>query len=547
MWRKLALAVGTSALLTLAWPGTFPWGMGPGWMLVVPIAAVPLLWLIHSVHQEGKSRQGRQVFWWSYLSMALFNLGTTFWVANAHWSGVVATVLINGALMACIISLYAWVLRHFGVKHAIYTLITGWLAFEVFHEYWGLSFPWLDLGHIFADKVLFIQWYQWTGHRGGTLWFWLLNLSVLYDAMRSMSSREAGQKISWRHWRRSMLVFAIPAAVSMVLYVMPQDQGEQIQTLIAHPQVNPYKAKFQTRDIEQANQWSEQMLAQPKAEGMQELIVFPETFLHEGIDERIAKAFKPLITLEKFRQARGHAHVLIGAETYALYDEVNATPTARELSSGRGSYDRFNSAVWLSDPRSPIEFYHKSKLVVGVEEMPFAKVFGSLLKDATIAMGGTSGTLGTQPEREIFYSADSSLRVAPIICWEQDYGAYARMFAAKGANLLTIMTNDGWWDNTSGHVAHAHYARLRAIENGLWLVRSANCGISAIITNQGDVLQPMTYDERGIIRGEVTLMTPSFYANYGDLIGRFGAFIFPFLLLSLWVRRRIAQGDQADG
>lgn len=515
--------------------------------MVVPLTMVPMLWLIHLIHQDAKGRKGRRVFGWSYLSMALFNLGTTFWIANAHWSGVVATVFINGALMAAILSLFAWVLRHHGQKHAIYTLITGWLAFEVFHEYWGLSFPWLDLGHIFADKVLFVQWYQWTGHRGGTLWFWLLNLAVFYDVQATLSRRNEGLKTGFIHWRRSVLIFALPAAVSAALYVMTEQEEGAIQVLIVHPEVDPYGAKFRTSDLKQAGQWAETLVKEPKAEGMEELIVFPETFLHEGLDERIANAYKPLVALDQLRLARGHAHVLVGAESYELYDEVDATPTARPLSSGRGSYDRFNTAVWMSEMGTPMQFYHKSKLVVGVEEMPFAKVLGGLLKDATIAMGGTSGTLGTQAEREIFYSSDSTLRVAPIICWEQDYGAYARMFAAQGANLLAVMTNDGWWGNTAGHVAHAHFARLRAIENGLWLVRSANCGVSGIITNRGEVLDALTYDERGVVRGQVALSTPSFYANYGDLIGRFGAFIFPFLMLSLWVRQRITRDERADG
>ena len=187
-----------------------------------------------------------------------------------------------------------------------------------------------------------------------------------------------------------------------------------------------------------------------------------------------------------------------------------------------------------------MEFYHKSKLVVGVEYMPFGEVLRSWIGDATIALGGTTGSLGTQKEREVFTLADTTIKVAPIICWEQDYGVFVRQYAQKGANLFAIMTNDGWWGNSLGHVTHFHIARLRAIENRRYIIRSANTGISGFIDPTGQSHTMKTWGETGLASAPVFLRNQkTFYTQYGDLIGRGGALLFPLLLLSVAVRKRV--------
>jgi apolipoprotein N-acyltransferase len=66
---------------------------------------------------------------------------------------------------------------------------------------------------------------------------------------------------------------------------------------------------------------------------------------------------------------------------------------------------------------------------------------------------------------------------------------------AKGANIITIVTNDGWWGNTPGCRQHLAYAKLRAVETRRWVARSANTGISAVIDEYGNVLQQTKWDE----------------------------------------------------
>ncbi len=232
---------------------------------------------------------------------------------------------------------------------------------------------------------------------------------------------------------------------------------------------------------------------------------------------RWIRCFKPILNV----LAAGGFHL----RTLRRREE---TPTSRPIDAqGRRFYDSYNTAIELTNGQ-PMEFYHKSKLVVGVEYMPFASTLKSLIGDATIALGGTTGTLGTQDEREVFSLADSNIKVAPIICWEQDYGSYVRDYVQQGANLFAIMTNDGWWGNTLGHVSHFHYARLRAIENRRAIVRAANTGISGFIFVDGQAYEWKNWDETGLASARVTVMNKKpFFTQYGDLIGRGERCFFP--------------------
>jgi apolipoprotein N-acyltransferase len=119
------------------------------------------------------------------------------------------------------------------------------------------------------------------------------------------------------------------------------------------------------------------------------------------------------------------------------------------------------------------------------------------------------------------------------------YGDYVGEFVQRGANVLYIITNDGWWRKTQGHKQHLSYARLRAIESRKWVARSANTGISAFINSRGDVLDRIEYGEKGVLVGDVKLNDRvTLYAQYGDYIGRLAGFMAVMFLLYAFVASR---------
>jgi apolipoprotein N-acyltransferase len=131
-----------------------------------------------------------------------------------------------------------------------------------------------------------------------------------------------------------------------------------------------------------------------------------------------------------------------------------------------------------------IQFYHKSKLVPGTEQLPFVTVLPFLERLAiSLDENSASGTLGKNAMAKALGKGNS--KVAPIICYESIYGDYVSEYVKDGASWLAVITNDAWWNNTPGHKQHFSYAKLRAIEQRKWVVRSANTGISGFIDPLG--------------------------------------------------------------
>ena len=191
--------------------------------------------------------------------------------------------------------------------------------------------------------------------------------------------------------------------------------------------------------------------------------------------------------------------IIVGASTYKLFEDGEVlSETVRYHKGANRYYDAYNTALQLDT--SGVQFYHKSKLVQGVEMMPFTPILKHF-KWLSINLGGVSGSLGIQSERTVFRSNQG--QVAPIICYESIYGEYVLDYARSGADLLSIITNDGWWDNTQGHKQHLSYAKLRSIETRKNIVRSANTGISSIINYKGEVIKTIAYEEEGLINQRI--------------------------------------------
>jgi apolipoprotein N-acyltransferase len=164
--------------------------------------------------------------------------------------------------------------------------------------------------------------------------------------------------------------------------------------------------------------------------------------------------------------------------------------------------------------------------VPGVEKMPFPKLL-SFLNPLFEKFGGTTGGYGSQEQPSNLYSA-SGIGVVPAICYESIWGDWVAQSVNQGAQFIAVITNDGWWGNTSGKDQHLDYARLRAIENRRWVARSANTGISAFINQRGDVVQKTIWWQDAVIKQDINLNSEiTFYTKHQDWI------INPFLILSI--------------
>ncbi len=508
---KLLLAFLSGLFFAFSWPsiGVFPF---------VFVAFIPLLILEH------KSENSKQVFIYSFLAFFIFNIITTYWIHHATLFGAIAAFFVNATLMAATFLVFHKVKRVSSKRLGYFSLLVLWISMEYLHLNWDLSWPWLTLGNVFANSTYLIQWYEFTGFLGGSFWVLLINISL------------------FRLYNKEVVLFPIfvlfiPILISLFMYFnFKEKNNESIEVLIIQPNVDPYIDKFNISFDDQLADFI--TLAETGLTQETELLIGPETALTEGIwedqDNKYANTYS-INKLKELQKKYPNLNILVGATTYKLFrDNEKKTSTARKIRNEDIFYDVYNSAIFINDS-GYIDVYHKTKLVPGVEKMPFPKILDPLAEIA-VDLGGTSGSLGSENYINSFL-VNTSL-VAPLICYESVYGD----MDLGETNLLAIITNDGWWKNTAGYKQHLNYARLRAIEQRKSVVRSANTGISSVINSRGDVLQKSNWDEVVCMQANVPLSnTNTFYSQFGDYIGRVSVFIAIIFLIMTFVKVRLSK------
>lgn len=534
--QKLLLSAASGILLSLGWP---PLPFFP----LLFIGFIPVLWLEDEAYHNRIS--SRSFFGYTYLALLIWNIVTTWWVGATYFgtndiSTAVAGLIANTAnplLMSIPVMAFHRTRLRFGNAAGYLSLPAYWITFEFIHLRWDLSWPWLSLGNGLAGFPQLIQWYEYTGALGGACWILLTNI-LLYRLLNVFLSGRL-----YLNYRRltysALLVLFLPVALSLSIYYSYREQGIPQNVVVVQPNIDPYGAKFDPATL-QSQMQTLIGLSRQKVDTSTDYLVFPETALPDGI-EISNLAGNPFIKqLQEFRAAYPGLKIITGISSYAIYQSAQ-TPTARKSEDGTFYWDAFNSAIQL-DSTGNIPIYHKSKLVPGVEKMPYPKIFG-FLESLALDMGGTSGSLGSQPYRSVFFSksADDSIGAAALICYESIYGEYSNEYVQRGAGLLFVITNDGWWGNTAGYKQHILYGALRAIETRKDVAQSANTGTSAFINQRGDISDQTPWWEPAVISKTLHAnSTQTFYVRYGDLIGRL-CILISVVLAAYSVYSRIAE------
>ncbi len=500
------------------------------------VALVPILLLDQELAQ-GKSRnEGRKFFGYSYLALLLWNVTTTWWVVNSTVAGGLFAMLANALLMYLPLLAFRKTKKWAGAPWGYFGFVLYWMTFEYIHLNWDLSWPWLTLGNAFAMFPEWVQWYEWTGVFGGTLWVLLANLAFYFALFRSAAIQHG--IIPWRTLTYIFLWILLPIAFSYYRYYNYEEKGPANEIVVLQPNIDPFTEKFVgtanfipfDEQVRRFIQHSGEMITAET-----DFLLWPETAIDKAFNEATLRNDPLIREIRSFREQHEELSLLTGITSYSIYSK-NAPPSAR-YREDIGYYDMFNAALFFSDGGTDT-VYHKSKLVPGVEIMPYPQFFG-FISETILNLGGTSGGYGQQKERTVFYDGDS-IGAAPSICYESIYGDYMAEFVRNGANYIFIITNDAWWGDTPGHRQHFHYASLRAIETRRSIARCANTGISGFFNQRGDVLQQTDYWVPAVIKGEIRANDElTFYARYGDYIARTAAWLAAFVLLAAFVKTKL--------
>lgn len=517
---KLALSVLSGVLLALPW-------YAHGFVFLVFFALIPLFSLSEISLQEGKRNAfGRGILLF-YPAFFVFNLITTYWIAYCTVPGAAAAVILNALLQTLTFS--AWHACRKQVKNGVLQvvmLIAFWISFEYLHLNWDLTWPWLNLGNVFAYTPDIVQWYSVTGTAGGTVWIILLNF--LFSGLIGQIQQHNRKRIT-QYAIALAAAYLIPGGLSMGLFFhedAPIERDTPIEAVVVQQNTDPWKEEYSLTNTQEIQRVLD--VAKPYLNEKTNLVITPESAIAHTIDMNVLRnktfmegdtRFEGFALIDSTIKRYPSLNFVLGLSTVSISDH-KTSPVAQECNPGQ--FMEFYNTAGFYNKNGLVSHYHKSRLVPGVEKMPFPKIFGFLEK-AIIKLGGSNSSLGNDTVQRVF-TIDvngTPVGVGTGICYESVYGEVMSRFVKNGANVLAVITNDSWWDDSPGHRQHFEMSRLRAIETRRYILRAANGGFSGIIDPLGRVLEKTNYDERTAIKATVYAKSDeTFYVKHGDYIAR---------------------------
>ena len=535
------------------------------------IGFVPLLMIENEIFSKG-NKDG--ILKYAYNAFAIWNIGATWWVSNAGLAPGMIANFLNAFFMAVPFWLFHKSRNILRGWHSA-AFIIYWLAFEYVHLNWEISWSWLTLGNAFAQYPSWIQWYEYTGVFGGSLWILGMNI-LIFKAINSSINiqNRINQALTYSPFRgrgandknaqtvdnqaathspfggrganrgavSAFIFILLPLSISALISYFPNKQivennDKTANVVVVQPNYEPHYQKFEVPEDIQLQKFLK--LAAQKVDSTTDYLVFPETsFDFHNVDN-----FDQVTTinlLKDFVNRYPKLHLVTGIDAIKIYASYvfqkpeGLASSVRDHDNRDGTFtyfEAYNAAAQITSGVNTIDFYKKSKLVPGAEILPYGFLFG-WLKPLFRKFGGSTSGFGAQPNRSVFWNKDGQRAVAPMICYESVFGDFSRGYVEAGANAFFVVTNDGWWDDTPGYRQHLKFACLRAIEFRRPVVRSANTGSSCFIDKYGHIEQATPYAVDAVIKGIIQLNSEmTVYEKVGDIIGRVAAYLAVVLLL----------------
>ncbi|MBI3493362.1 MAG: apolipoprotein N-acyltransferase [Acidobacteria bacterium] len=477
------------------------------------IALAPLLAALadESPSRFLRPRRLAHAFRLGVLTGVVYFAGTLYWITHvmavygdlAPW----VAVLVNAALvvyLALFPGIFAVVVRRLFLsigRRALLAAPVVWVATELGRTYLFTGFPWVLLGYSQARVLPIAQLASAFGVYGVSM------LIAAVSAVLAWMATYSGDR-----WRPASAAPAV-AVVALVLGVAAWGSRRAAAREWTR-EGEPVRVGLIQGNVEQARKWDPahataifeeyvRMTRQAIGAGA-EFVLWPESstpFRFEE-DRTDADRLRALV-----RQAR--VPVLLGSDQFDH--------------DARGKY--YNAAFLLRSDGTTAGVYRKTHLVPFGEYVPLKRVFffAAPLVEAVSDFSAGAGVVLLPVGRH---------EVSTAICYEIVYPDLVRQFVSAGSELLTTITNDAWFGASSAPYQHFEQASMRAIEEGRYLVRAANTGISGIVDPYGRVVAQSAIFEPAVVVGEARyLRTSTFYARHGDVLAYASAIVTLALLV----------------
>ncbi len=481
--REIFLCLLSGVLLILSFPRFNFW-------LFAWFGFVPLFFAI-------KGKSAPKVFFLSYLTGLVFWFGNIYWLVHVTLIGLIVLVLYL-ALYFGIFGVIISGVRGQGSGVRLFFIPSIWVLLEYVRSYLFTGFPWSLLGYTQYLNLPIIQIADITGVWGVSFLVMMGNVAI--KEIIGHRSQVTGHRLKLK----DIIFFPI------IILIFSLGYGYyRLSLQRATCNAQPVRTSVVQGNILQELKWTsgpeEQILekylnlSRQAAKDHPDLIIWPEAAL-------------PVVL-------QSEPHFIQQVEN--LTREIKTPLLLGAVTLREDLY--YNSAVLLST--ESVSYYDKLHLVPFGEYIPLKKVFGFLQTIVPI------GEIERGKEYTIFQLTThnsqlaSKNKFAVLICFEDLFPELSREFVKRGANFLVNITNDAWYKRTSAPYQHFQASVFRAVENRVYLVRSANTGISGFISPSGQI-SSLVKNEKGNnifvpgFRTENIFLSPrrvSFYALYGNV------------------------------
>ncbi|MGQ9863572.1 MAG: apolipoprotein N-acyltransferase [Bacteroidia bacterium] len=488
--------------------------------VVLGIFAWPLLW-----HVAKRSLRA------TYVGLLTWNLIGCYWLtltalsapnlreAVVSFAAGALAILTNPLLM--LLPFAIW--KKWGKGNLLF-FIGLWGLFEFLHFRWELTWSWLNLGFMYSAYPDMVRWAHYTGFESLTLWTLLLAALV---------HKLFFQPQIW-HVGALIAVLGIPPIIGCL--PTQSTTSTFVSVHVIQPNIDPY-VKFHTFPPAQQVRYLESFLhALDVKEG--DLILYPETALPLAVIWDSLATDPYVAPFVRFTREK-KVNILLGAVVVKYL--THPTPSAERVSAKLWQ-EAYNAALLLRP--DTVQAYAKTHLVPFVERVPYLEYF-SFLRTWNIDLGGSFGSFGKPTHQSFLTLYPDDLPIEVAICYESIFFHSLRNRWQKdtAAGLLAILTNDGWWKKSSGYYQHFRYGVLQAMLLGVSVARSANTGISALISSHGHVIQSLPYNHSGHLSGVLRYEKPA----YKSLLSTKFVFLLYCLLLTSTVWRPFSFGGWGRG
>lgn len=400
-----------------------------------------------------------------------------------------------------------------GNKYAALYFIAAWLTVEMIQSYFQLGSPFYNLGNNLGANPKIIQWYEFTGASGGTLWILAVNFLV-YSFIKTLIT----DRKRWIQKSAVLLaVLFIPVIISSIIYSNYKEKGAPSEVLVVHPSTDNRDVKYRKNIYELMDIYLDIML--PELTERTEYVVLPETAITNAGWVKNLNRNKVFNYFHEHTDSFPDLKLVTGAVAYEEIPNVKKINNYKKIPGIRYSenyktwYYTYNAALHI-EKNQPVQMRVKEGLVPFQEYAPYP-----LILPRISPVGIDFQFSPRENNREVFTSSNN-LKTASIICYEVVFSRIFYEAARNGAQAFFVMLNEGWYESEKVPRQFLQLSVIKAIETRRSIAHASNLGISAFINQRGEVITKTQSKTADFLKHEIKMnRKTTFIARIGNYIG----------------------------